>query len=31
MTKSTLFVGQLAELGQQGPVPGTGGIYRFPR
>ncbi len=31
VTRSTLFVGQLAEFGQQGPVPGTGGIYRFPR
>jgi len=30
-TRSTLFVGQLAEFGQQGPVAGTGGVYRFPR
>jgi hypothetical protein len=30
-TRSKLFVGQLAEFGQQGPVAGTGGLYRFPR
>ncbi len=31
VTKRNLFVGQLADFGQNGPVAGTGGIYRFPR
>jgi hypothetical protein len=31
VTRNKLFVGQLAEFGQRGPVPGTGGLYRFPR
>ena len=30
-TKRNLFVGQLAQFGQNGPVAGTGGVYRFPR
>jgi hypothetical protein len=29
-TKRSLFIGQLAPMGQQGPT-GPGGIYRFPR
>ena len=31
VTKRNFVVGQLADFGQQGPVPGTGGVYRFPR
>jgi len=31
VTRRNLFVGQLAQFGQNGPVAGTGGVYRFPR
>jgi hypothetical protein len=31
VTKHNLFIGQLARFGQQGPVPGTSGVFRFPR